>query len=250
MKLHILSDLHIEFGEFDVPKTDADVVIIAGDLHVGERGLSWAKEKFSNQEVIYVIGNHEYYRGVIPKLTEKLMKGSEGTNIHILENEEIVIGNIVFLGCTLWSDFQLLNNPNVAAIVAQQMMNDYRLIRLSPKFRKIHPSDTAIWHRKSRKWLAEKIKNRKGTKQKTVVITHHAPSILSVPARYNNDQLSAAFASEMSGFLTDMEIALWIHGHIHDSSDYHIGSTRVLCNPRGYAHEPNPNFSTDMVVEV
>ncbi len=133
MKLHILGDLHLEFAEFNVPKTDADVVIISGDLHVGERGLGWALENFRNQEVIYVIGNHEYYRGAIPKLTDKLRKNSEGTNIHILENDEIIIGDVLFLGCTLWSDFQLLNNPDIAVIVAQQMMNDYSLIRLSPK---------------------------------------------------------------------------------------------------------------------
>jgi len=88
MKLHILSDLHLEFAEFDLPKTDADVTIISGDLHVGERGLGWALENIRNQEVIYVIGNHEYYRGAIPKLTDKLRMNSEGTNIHILEKPE------------------------------------------------------------------------------------------------------------------------------------------------------------------
>ncbi len=86
MKLHILSDLHIEFAEFNPPKTDADVVILAGDIHIGQKGFTWAKEKFRNQEVIYVIGNHEYYRNAIPKLTEELKILSHGTNIHILEN--------------------------------------------------------------------------------------------------------------------------------------------------------------------
>jgi predicted phosphohydrolase len=250
MKLHLLSDLHLEFAEFDVPKTDAEVVIIAGDLHVGERGLSWALENFNNQEVIYVIGNHEYYRGTIPKLTDKLRRDAKGTNIHILEDEEIILGDVVFLGCTLWSDFQLLNNLDIAVIAAQQMMNDFRLIRLSPKYGKIQPSDTAIWHRKSRKWLAEKIKKRKKDKKKIVVSTHHAPSILSVPARFKKDPLSAAFASEMSDFLTEMKVDLWVHGHIHDSSDYHIGTTRVICNPRGYPNEQDPNFLADMVVEI
>ncbi len=248
MKLHILSDLHLEFAEFDVPKTDADVVIISGDLHIGEQGLVWALENFRNQEVIYVIGNHEYYRGAIPKLTDKLRKNSEGTNVHILENDELIIGDVMFLGCTLWSDFQLLNNPDIAMIAAQQMMNDFRLIKLSPEYRKIQPTDTAIWHRNSRKWLAEKLKNRKA--KKTVVITHHAPSSMSVPLRFKNDQLNAAFASELSDFLTETKIDLWVHGHIHDSSDYYIGKTRVLCNPRGYVHEQNPDFLADMIVQI
>ena len=244
MKLHILSDLHIEFGKLELSKTNADVVILAGDIHVGEKGFAWAKENFGDQEVIYVLGNHEYYRGAIPKLTEKLKARSDGTNVHILENGALTIEGFQFLGCTLWSDFRLLNNLDIAVIGAQETMNDYRLIRLSPIYRKIRPSDTAIWHRKSRSWLKGELKKGKKEKKKTVVITHHAPSILSVPEQYKDDPLSASFASEMEKFIEETEADLWVHGHIHTSSDYHIGSTRVLCNPRGYADEPNNNLVT------
>jgi predicted phosphohydrolase len=108
MKLHILSDLHLEFADFHEPETDAVVAIVAGDLHVGEKGLAWAIEKLGTKETIYVLGNHEYYHHAIPKLTEKLKKEAEDTNIHILENDEIIIGDVHFLGCTLWSDFKLL----------------------------------------------------------------------------------------------------------------------------------------------
>lgn len=250
MKLHILSDLHIEFGQLELSETDADVVILAGDIHVGEKGFDWARENFKNQEVIYVLGNHEYYRGAIPKLTEKLRARSDGTNIHILENEALAIQDFRFLGCTLWSDFRLLNNLDIAVIVAQETMNDYRLIRVSPVYRKIKPSDTAIWHRKSRTWLKHELIKGKKEKKKTVVITHHAPSILSVPEQYKNDPLSASFASEMENFIEETEADLWVHGHIHTSSDYQIGSTRVLCNPRGYADEPNSHFDANLVIEI
>ncbi len=250
MKLHILSDLHVEFGELELPETNADVVILAGDIHVGKKGFDWAKDNFRNQKVIYVLGNHEYYRKAIPKLTEKLKERSVGTNVHILENEALTIEDVRFLGCTLWSDFRLLNNLNIAVIVAQEMMNDYKLIRLNPIYRKIQPSDTAIWHRKSRSWLEKELKKGKKEEKKTVVITHHAPSILSVPEQYKNEQLSASFASEMETFIEKTEPDLWVHGHIHTSSDYHIGSTRVICNPRGYANEPNNNFDVDLVVKI
>ena len=250
MKLHILSDLHIEFAKIDLPETNADIVILAGDIHIGQKGFAWAEENFKNQEVIYVIGNHEYYRGAIPKLTEKLKILSAGTNIHILENDALTIGNVRFFGCTLWSDFRLLNNLDIAIISAQDMMNDYRLIRLSPKYRRIKPSDTAIWHRKSRSWIEKELNTGKNKKIKNVVITHHAPSNLSVPERYKNDPLSAAFASEMSDFISDTEIDLWVHGHIHDSSDYYIDKTRVLCNPRGYAHEPNRDFIAGLTIDI
>ena len=146
MILHILSDLHIEFGELELSETNADVVILAGDIHVGKKGFDWAIENFREQKVIYVLGNHEYYRGSIPKLTDKFKECSVGTNVHILDNEALTIENVLFLGCTLWSDFRLLNNLDIAVIVAHEMMNDYKLIRLSPIYRKIQPSDTAIWH--------------------------------------------------------------------------------------------------------
>jgi len=250
MKLHILSDLHIEFGGLESPETNADVVILAGDIHVGKKGFDWVKDNFRNQKVIYVLGNHEYYRGAIPKLTEKLKERSVGTNVHILENEALTIEDVRFLGCTLWSDFRLLNNLNTAVIVAHEMMNDYRLVRLSPIYRKIQPSDTAIWHGRSRSWLEKELKKGKKEEKKTVVITHHAPSILSVPEQYKNDHLSAAFASEMEKFIEKTEPDLWIHGHLHTSSDYLIGSTRVICNPRGYTDEPNNNFDVDLVVKI
>ena len=250
MILHILSDLHIEFGELELSETNADVVILAGDIHVGKKGFDWAFENFREQKVIYVLGNHEYYRGAIPKLTDKFKECSVGTNVHILDNEALTIENVLFLGCTLWSDFRLLNNLDIAVIVAHEMMNDYKLIRLSPIYRKIQPSDTAIWHRKSRSWLKEKLAKGKQEDKKTVVITHHAPSILSVPEQYKNDQLSASFASEMEKFIEKTEPDLWIHGHLHTSSDYFIGSTRVICNPRGYTDEPNNNFDIDLVIKI
>jgi len=128
------------------------------------------------------------------------------------------------------------------------MMNDYRYIRISPKYRKILPSYTVVWHRKSRLWLEKELKNCKG--KKVVIITHHAPSILSVPDHYKNDHLSAAFASDMDDFIRIMGSDLWIHGHIHEFSDYSIGTTRVLCNPRGYPHEPVPCFNPGLVVAI
>lgn len=242
--------MHIEFGGIEWPETNADAVILAGDIHVGKKGFDWAKDNFRNQNVIYILGNHEYYRGAIPKLTEKLKKLSVGTNVHILENETLTIEDVRFFGCTLWSDFRLLNNLNIAVIVAHEMMNDYKLVRLSPKYRKIQPSDTAIWHGKSRSWMEKELQKAKEEEKKTVVITHHAPSIHSVPEQYKNDPLSAAFASDMEKFIEKTEPDLWLHGHIHTSSDYHIGPTRVICNPRGYADEPNHNFDIDLVIEI
>jgi predicted phosphodiesterase len=250
MKLHILSDLHIEFGNFDIPETNADVVILAGDIHVGTKGIEWATEAIKGKNVVYIIGNHEYYRSALPKVTEKIKSISEETNIHVLENDSITIGNVKFLGCTLWSDFHLLNNLDVSAAIAAEKMNDYALIRHSPKFRQLKPYDTAILHRNSRVWLEKQVNSNTDAGTKTVVITHHAPSIHSVPERYKKDYLAAAFASNMEDFISDSQIDLWVHGHIHDPSDYKIDNTRVVCNPRGYVGEIHPGFIPEFIIDL
>ncbi len=250
MKLHILSDLHIEFGNFEIPVTNADVVILAGDIHVGTKGIEWATEAIEGKDVIYIIGNHEYYQGALPKVTEKIKSISEETNIHVLENDAITIGNVNFLGCTLWSDFKLLNNLDVSVNTAAEKMNDYALIRLSPKYRRLRPSDTAIIHRNSRVWIENQLNSNTDANLKTVVITHHAPSIHSVPERYKKDYLAAAFASSMEDLISDSNIDLWVHGHIHEPSDYKIRNTRIVCNPRGYVGEVHPGFIPEFTIDL
>ncbi len=78
MKIQILSDLHLEFENFNFYNTDADVVVLAGDVHLGMNGVLWAKKAIQNQPVIYVLGNHEYYRNAYPKLLDKIRKEAEG----------------------------------------------------------------------------------------------------------------------------------------------------------------------------
>lgn len=101
MRLHILSDLHLEFKTLKIPTTAADVVILAGDVHVGNQGLDWIKRNFPHQPVVYVLGNHEYYRHALPELTETLRRETKGTNIHVLENSSCEYNGFTILGCCL-----------------------------------------------------------------------------------------------------------------------------------------------------
>ena len=84
-----------------------------------------------------------------------------------------------------------------------------------------------------------------------VVITHHAPSKQSIEARQRESVLSAAYASNLDEFIETYQPDLWVHGHMHNSSDYKHGKTRVMCNPRGYeGYRPNSLFNPSLVVEV
>jgi predicted phosphodiesterase len=105
MKLHILSDIHIEFAPFQIPETDADVIITAGDIGVGLEGVLWAKEQYKNKPVIYVPGNHEYYQHDISLIDQ--LKASSTENVRILDNEMCIIDDVRFLCATLWTDFAL-----------------------------------------------------------------------------------------------------------------------------------------------
>ena len=250
MRLHILSDLHVEFEAFNPPQTSADVVILAGDIHVGKKGVLWAKENFKDQPVIYVLGNHEYYGRAFPKHIQDLRQLTQETNIHILENDRLVIRDVTFLGCTLWTDFKLFGEPRIAGAWATETMTDYRRIRVSPQYRKLRSLDTFIIHGKSLRWLHEEAEKLRDNQQQFVIVTHHAPSKLSIPVHYSNDLLSAAYASDLNEFIEESGATLWIHGHVHSQYDYVIGKTRIISNPRGYPDERNKNFIPDLIIEI
>ncbi|HEX8693913.1 MAG TPA: metallophosphoesterase [Longimicrobium sp.] len=247
MKLHVLSDLHTEFAPFDPPHTDADVLVLAGDVGTGTKGLALAREWARGRPVLYVAGNHEYYRDAIPKLGERLAAEAKGSGVHFLENRAVELGGARFLGCTLWTDFDLYGDRMYCAAQARAAMNDFRLIRKSPEFRRFHPGDARSLNLQSVRWLREVLEMPFAGP--TVVVTHHAPSLRSVNPAYRDHPVTAAYASDLEWML-DGSAALWIHGHTHYCVDYELGGTRVLSNQRGYPDEPVAGFDPALVVEV
>ena len=253
LRLHILSDLHLEAcPEMDVPRVDADVVVLAGDIHNGDRGIRWAAERFS-VPVIYVAGNHEFYgQGPMQRTLDRMREAAEGTHIHLLDDDVVVIDGVRFVGGTLWTDFKVMGDGEVSVWARREA-----LLYLND-FHRIHGMDTRQWaerYTRSRAVLDEQL--NKPHDGSTVVVTHHAPHRGSIAPEYVEDLMTAAFVSHLPDLVGKAD--LWIHGHTHSLFDYtpeDCPDTRVICNPRGYAprdkpwHIENRKFIPDFVVEV
>ncbi len=250
MKIQIASDLHIEFKKYDIDTSDTDLLILAGDIDVGENGFCWIREKVKDIPVLYVLGNHEYYNNYYPLLLETLRNKAQNTNIHILENDAVTIDGVTFHGCTLWTDFNLYGNPEMASIKAQQSMYDYRLIwvKKDNMWTNLRPADSFLMHQDSVCWLKDSLIN--SNTSTNIVITHHAPSNISVPEKFRNKHISSAFASNLENIILETNPLLWVHGHMHNYSDYKIAQTRIICNPRGYPNEANNAFNKKILIDV
>jgi Icc-related predicted phosphoesterase len=247
MKLHILSDLHTEFADFSPPGTDADVVVLAGDIGVGVGGIEWAARRFPKVPVIYVPGNHEFYDHDIG-LTDKLKAGAPA-DIHVLNNDKLELDGIRFLGCTLWTDFRLHGEGEAwfARQRAKRLIEDFASIKKGG--RRFTPEYSVELHEASKAWLVGELKNE--FSGPTVVITHHLPASTSVAKRYANDSLNPAFASRLEDVIEKYRPELWVHGHTHVPCDYDLFDTRIVCNPRGYPGEAHDSrFQADLVIDV
>jgi Icc-related predicted phosphoesterase len=249
MRLHVISDLHQEFGEVDVPLVECDCVVIAGDVSTKHHGLEWIRRRFRDVPVIYVCGNHEFYGDKLPRLTERLREEARGTNVHFLENDSVTIGGVHFFGCSLWTDMALHGDWTIGAAEANSVMNDHKRIRNSARgYKRLSARDTRLLHMASLDALRQFFAAHEP--RQSVVVTHHAPSILSLPEDRRSELISCAYASRLEGFIEEHQPQLWVHGHIHHSQDYRIGSTRILANPRAYPDSPNPGFIPGLVVAV
>lgn len=271
MKIAICSDLHLEFGTISLENTEnADVLILSGDICVAKdlmnkdnndildrfgRSETWhtffqeCSDRFPH--VLYVMGNHEHYHGdyanTIGDLRSRL---NYLRNLHILDKEQIAIRDTIFIGGTLWTDMN--NQDPITLLHMKGMMNDFRCVKNGNRVTIFKDEDGKFHKRESRFTPEDAVEDHKEMlayirmmvegkwDQKFVVVGHHAPSKLSTHPRYQKEEImNGGYSSDLSEFIMDHpQIKLWTHGHTHEEFDYMIGSTRIVCNPRGYdGHE-------------
>lgn len=253
MKLNILSDLHLGFHAQDTPLNDADVVILAGDIAPPRQAALWALRL--EKPVVYVLGNHESYGSSIDAAAAELKGLCAGTHVHVLDNDEAVIDGVRFLGSTLWSDFMLFGSGTeraAATLEAQRLMRDFSRIRADAATGALFtPDDAAKLFARNAAWLDRRLDVPHAGP--TVVITHHAPSRRSIHPRFAGSLLNACFVSDAEHLVGAGRAQCWIHGHTHDSFDYLLNGTRVICNPRGYAQggvNENARFDPDLTIDI
>jgi len=264
MKIALGSDLHLEFQTLEVTNLGADVLVLAGDICIAEdlydhtpesiqktldESNKLGKRQKSAQEyraflkqcsdqfkhVIYISGNHEFYQGKwYAGLDYLRAECSKYPNVVFLENETVEIDEILFVGAALWTD---MNSRDWHTMYqAKQNMSDFRVIKNDKNnFSRLKPEDTIHRHKESLDYIQKAVTN---TDKKIVVVTHHAPTEMSVADCYKGQMLNGAYRSHLENVMLDnTNIALWCHGHTHHPFDYQVGETRVVCNPRGYPGE-------------
>ena len=258
MKIRILSDIHNDVN-YKYPFKLADMdkfTIVAGDISGSVNDtIKWVNDNMRNG--IIIGGNHSGYSddNVSLQLIHKELSDyyKLEDNVSYLENNYKIIDDIVFIGATLWTDFKLYGEDFQIWDMqnAIKYMNDYRYNHYEDNgMRLLRPEDTLNMFNESFKFIKETVEKFKD--KKVVVITHHAPSIKSIHAKYLNGFANACYASNLEQFIMDNpNIKLWIHGHVHNNFDYMIGDCRVVCNPRGYEmYKENFEFNPDFEVEV
>lgn len=247
MRLHILSDLHNEIQPFFPAVLDADVTILAGDIHTQGRGVEWALQAFPGR-VLYVPGNHEFWKGNIDATLAKMKAIAEnsGGRIQVLQRDAVVIDGVRFLGATGWTDFALDDEYNGALNAARGDMREFsrRLIRHGVGYKVWRVEDAQQESLRTRQWLGEELAMR--FDGPTVVVTHHAPSMRSLKTS-SPDGLDLAYANAWDDLMGPA--VLWVHGHIHQAVDYLIGGTRVISNPGGYPGQAT-GFDPGLIVTV
>lgn len=249
-----LTDIHLEFDNLlrdfhtVIPTKVADIVVLTGDIAGGTYALPFIEHLLSlGYKVIYILGNHEFYCHNMVNLIKQWETISHSLeNFYFLNNNSVVVDGIDFFGTTLWTSFGTKSQDEEISFLNSQLKTSTKdmdfIDNLSPVVWK-------VLHYQARQALEQWLQN--STSDKKVVLSHYLPSFLSVPERFLHNPSNILYATELGNLIAYSDIKLWFHGHTHDSFDYFIGDTNIVCNPRGYLEKNmvNQNFSWNKVIK-
>jgi Calcineurin-like phosphoesterase len=256
MRLQLLSDLHLETESCEPePAPGAELLVLAGDVDSTWAGL----ERFRGWPVpvLFIAGNHEFDRREITAAAPALRARCEQLGLRLLERESVVLAGrdgrrIRFVCTTRWSDFDLFGAEG-----RERAMRAARyFVRIMQSTRHGAPLDAAAVREEAlacRTWLQAELMQPAGDWDKTVVVTHFAPSVRSADPRYGPQPTTASFCNADDDLLALAD--LWLHGHLHCQFDYDVphagGATRVVCNARGHARKGEADgHRPRLVIEV
>lgn len=264
LKIHLLSDLHVEHAAYLPAAVKCDYVVLAGDILSGGKVVEWIADHFPKQEVIYIPGNHCFYHHslTIDELKAQYKKQCANYAIRslIYPEDHILVEKggkkYCIMGGTLWTDYSW--SPAGRPIASQSMrmtiaksFNDYMWILKDD--RRITPMDLLQEHKDTLAGM-EKIYQKYAETHEFIVCTHMLPSEQSTTDRWRQDPSTTAFCSKLENWILDRpKINLWCHGHAHSSADYFVGECRVKLNPRGYSNgkaNENKTFDPTLIIEV
>jgi len=253
MRLQIASDLYHQFEGEGLATArplkvveNVDYLVLAGSVHAGAEVLRLYG--CASVPVLFVHGCGELRGRSMPGLRRELAKGATGTMVRYLERKTIHEQTTRILGCCLWSAYE--GGPfslSESMSGANRMLTDHRLIRRGDK--PFRAEDALNEHVRSKKWLeAQLLIPFDGI---TIVISHFAPTYLSVPAYLRETPAAAWCASALDSLVQLADV--WIHGRVPDTIDYVVRSTRVVCNARGLPWEtgfPRRQFESAFTIDV
>lgn len=273
----ILSDLHIDsYGKRqlplgEIPMTDADVILVAGDTANGDAGMRWLQEQSQRlgKPIVTIAGNHEYFYQDVLSFDTVLQRYDDFTatdspsglscayqGVKFLQCGWVDFGEVRILGCTFWTDYQYQRTDETMSS-ALKFMRDYQCIyssdsensqeakaitqaddRIDSQLGLFTPEISIKLHHQHRAWLKQALEQAHKDGKTAIVMTHHSVSPLSISDKYRHLPSNAAFVSDMSAWMhKPWSPKLWVHGHTHEAFDYQLGKTRVVVNPRAYPGE-------------
>ena len=250
MHFQLVSDLHLDYNPVEDAYEDpmqyispsSNYLILAGD--VGSlylySALRAALEKICLhfKVVLYVAGNHEYYvqktsdeRLLIDELSARLHKLSDIKGLYVLDRKSAIIGDICFVGCTLWSQ-------------------PYMCV---PKYIvRIHGITDTLYetlHRNDLNYISTMIDYCRGENLRMIVITHHSPSFKTIENCKSRSKRPTLYATDLDRIIKH-PIELWCHGHTHNNMDIKIGGVPVISNQRGKTSEKIRSYRKDKIIII